>query len=113
MGINIPYKSVIDPVGGIYVLVGAIGKGATGKGGIMEGLLPKPFTSAREYLIGDSRLEKPLQKGLYPIIGFDQDLVVFDHKDHGPEISRGYWYWFTWGGDNSSEEYEYYMCPSR
>jgi len=67
--VNIPYRTVIEPLGGIYVLVGAIGKGAIGEGAIgegaiMEGLLPKPETSACEYLIGDKKLEIPFQKGL-------------------------------------------------
>jgi len=62
--VNIPYRTVIEPLGGMYVLVGAIGKGAIGEGAIMEGLLPKPETSACEYLIGDRKLETPSQKGL-------------------------------------------------
>ena len=63
-GVNIPYSSVIEPVGGVQVLVGAIGKGAMGVGAIIERLLPKPEVRACEYLIGDRRLEKPYKKGL-------------------------------------------------
>jgi hypothetical protein len=62
--VNIPYRTVIEPLGGMYVLVGAIGKGAIGVGAIMDGALPKPETSACEYLIGDRKLETTFQKGL-------------------------------------------------
>ena len=54
---NIPYRSVIEPDGGVYVLVGAIGKGAIGVGAIMA----YPDVKPCEYLIGDRRLGTLLQ----------------------------------------------------